>query len=320
MENKTPKNKLTKFKKKVSEMAQNNFYKTSINNASLNKNNNLKKKSLIKDNSDNLEINDFLITQSSVKKEKLKGNEIRKFEIIYSPRTSFIKQQEKEEKLLQDLRKSFDPISIKIFKSFYKERLGEIDKAEFVGLLQNYLLTWHPELPDRKNIMTKLIAKIFEEIDIDNNRNISWNELLEFIVNASYNIENKKNYEPKSFIPLKKIIDDSEYTDIVSHAFYIEKYNLIGIVIEGKSYILFYDAENCKKQKAFIDVKETQQKIDEMKLKELAEKAKEKLEKEEEIKLIKLRNNINLQKIKGITTSIDFERNNKKYNIDIKND
>ena len=299
-------------------MAQNNFYKTSINNASLNKNNNLKKKSLIKDNSDNLEINDFLITQSSVKKEKLKGNEIRKFEIIYSPRTSFIKQQEKEEKLLQDLRKSFDPISIKIFKSFYKERLGEIDKAEFVGLLQNYLLTWHPELPDRKNIMTKLIAKIFEEIDIDNNRNISWDELLEFIVNASYNIENKKNYEPKSFIPLKKIIDDSEYTDIVSHAFYIEKYNLIGIVIEGKSYILFYDAENCKKQKAFIDVKETQQKIDEMKLKELGEKAKEKLEKEEEIKLIKLRNNINLQKIKGITTSIDFERNNKKYNIDIK--
>ena len=216
-----------------------NFYKTGINNVSLRKNNKTKEKPLIKDDSEISENNDILITQSDVKKEKLKGNEIRKFENIYSPRTSFIKKQEKEEKLLQDLRKSFDPISIKIFKSFYKERLGEIGKPEFIGLLQNNLLTWHPELPDRKNIMIKLLAKIFEEIDIDNNRNISWDELLEFIVNASVSIESKKNYEPKSFIPLKKIIDDSEYTDIVSHAFYIEKFSLIGIVIEGKSYILF---------------------------------------------------------------------------------
>ena len=286
-----------------------NFYKTGINNVSLRKNNKTKEKPLIKDDSEISENNDILITQSDVKKEKLKGNEIRKFENIYSPRTSFIKKQEKEEKLLQDLRKSFDPISIKIFKSFYKERLGEIGKPEFIGLLQNNLLTWHPELPDRKNIMIKLLAKIFEEIDIDNNRNISWDELLEFIVNASVSIESKKNYEPKSFIPLKKIIDDSEYTDIVSHAFYIEKFNLIGIVIEGKSYILFYNGENCQKQKAFIDVKETQQKIDEMKLKELEEKAKEQIEREEELKIMKLKNNVNLQKIKGALKNIDYEKN-----------
>ena len=167
--------------------------------------------------------------------------------------------------------------------------------------------------------MIKLLAKIFEEIDIDNNKNVSQDELIEFVINASMNTENKKNYEPKSFIPLKKIIDDSEYTDIISYAFYIEKYNLIGIVIEGKSYIIFYDADTCKKQKTYIDIKETQQKIDEMKLKQLEEKAKEKIEKEEEIKLIKFRNNINLQKIKGITKSIDFEKTyrNKRFNLDI---
>ena len=57
-----------------------------------------------------------------------------------------------------------------------------------------------------------------------------------------------------------------------------------------------------------------------MKLKQLEEKAKEKIEKEEEIKLIKFRNNINLQKIKGITKSIDFEKTyrNKRFNLDIK--
>ena len=316
METKTHnKNKSKKPKKKLPQSFPNNFYKTSINNTSLTKKPNPKSKPKILDNSEDSEKNEIPITQSDVKQEKLKGNEIRKFENIYSPRTSFIKQQEREEKLLQDLGQSFDPISMKIFKSFYKERLGEIDKAEFIGLLQNNLLTWHPELPDRENIMKKLIAKIFEEIDIDNNKNISWDELLEFIINASYSIGTKKNYEAKSFVPLKKIIDDSEYTDIVSHAFYIEKYNLIGIVIEGKSYILFYDAETCKKLRMSIDVKETQEKIDEMKFKELEEKAKAKIERAEEIKLIKLRNNLNLQKINGIASMADLEKNSKNKKI-----
>ena len=320
MENETLSNKGKKIKKVQNKNNPNGFYKTSINNTTKNKAITLKKKPLLEDDLDSSEENKLLLSQPTVNKEKLKGNEIRKFENIYSPRTSFILQQEKEDRLLQDLGKSFDPISLKIFKSFYKERLGEIGKADFVGLLENNLLTWHPELPDREIIMKKLLAKIFEEIDIDNNRNISWDELIEFVVNASFNIESKKNYDSKSFIPLKKLIDDSEYTDIVSYALYIEKFNLIGIVIEGKSYILFYDADNCKKQKAVIDVKETQQKIDEMKYKELEEKAKDKLEKNEELKLIKLRNNINLQKIKGIATSIDFDKNkkNNKFHLDIK--
>ena len=316
MENKTPSNKKKKNKKKFVTINPNNFYKTSLNNDPKNKNINSKNDSLTKDNSDNLDKNNVLTTSSENKQENLKGNEIRKFENIYSPRTSFIKQLEKEEELLQDLRESFDPISIKIFKSFYKERLGEIDKAEFIGLLKNNLLTWHPELPNRENIMVKLLAKIFEEIDIDNNKYVSWDELIEFVVNASLSTENRKNYEPKSFLPMKKTIDDSEFTDIISYAFYIEKYNLIGIVIEGKSYILFYEAENFKKQKTIIDIKETQQKIDEMKLKQLEEKAKEQIEKEEEIKLIKFRNNLNLQKLNGVARSIDIK--SKKLNIDNK--
>ena len=295
------------------------YYKKKIK-SSPKKKINLSKKKFSQDEADSgNNIKDFLITESNVKQYKLKGNEIRKFENIYSPRTSFIIQQENEEKLLQDLGKGFDPISIKIMKSFFKERLGEINKEEFIGLLQNNLLTWHPELPNRDIIIQKLASKIFEDIDLNNNKLLSWDELMDFVMSATNNLKSQKNYDLKSFIPLKKIIDDSEYTDIVSHAFYIEKYNLIGIVVEGKSYILFYDGENCKKQKAFIDVKETQQKIDQMKIKELGEKAIEKLERKEELKLLKLKNNLNLQKIKGITTSIDFEKNslkNKKFNLE----
>ena len=160
-----------------------------------------------------------------------RGNEIRKFENIYSPRTTFVLNQEKEDNLYFDLGSGFDPITIKIMKSFFKERLGELDKQEFIGLLKNNLLTWHPELPNRDTILTKLLSKIFEDIDLNNNFKIDWEEFTNFIINASDNKNNRKNYELKYFIPLKKIIDDSEFVDIVSHAFYIAKYNFIGIAI-----------------------------------------------------------------------------------------
>ena len=246
-----------------------------------------------------------------------RGNEIRKFENIYSPRTTFVLNQEKEDNLYFDLGSGFDPITIKIMKSFFKERLGELDKQEFIGLLKNNLLTWHPELPNRDTILTKLLSKIFEDIDLNNNFKIDWEEFTNFIINASDNKNNRKNYELKYFIPLKKIIDDSEFVDIVSHAFYIAKYNLIGIAIEGKSYILFYDADTCKKLKTYIDVKETQQRIDKMKYKELEQRALVEFIKKEEEKRIKIKNNFNLQKLKNINLAFNetaYLKNRKNFN------
>ena len=154
MESKTPTaNKRKKNKKNPVTIPPINFYKTKVKNNSLNRSIKLKKKPLIENELENSDKIEYLKTESNTKTYKLKGNEIRKFEYIYSPRTTFIMEQEKENKLLQDLAKGFDPITIKIIKSFFKERLGEIDKSEFIGLLQNNLLTWHPELPNREDIM-----------------------------------------------------------------------------------------------------------------------------------------------------------------------
>ena len=278
----------------------------------------IKSISIEKNNSkdDNLFDKETFFTMDKEKPIKRVGNEIHKYEYIYSPRTTFVMHQEKEEKLFHDLGGEFDPITIKIMKSYFKERLGELNKADFIGLLKQNLLTWHQELPDRENILTKLLSKIFDDIDLDNNNKIDWESFTNFILNASDNKNIKKNYELKNFIPLKKIIDDSEFVDIVSHAFYIAKYNLIGIVIEGKSYILFYDADNCKKQKAYIDVKETQQKIDKMKYKELEQRAKEEYIRKEEEKRIKIRNHFNQQKMKSLSLGITGNCFYKKKNND----
>ena len=292
-------------------------------NTSRNKNSNLHKSASSEKRSskeDNLDDNETYFTQEKEKEIKRLGNEIRKFENIYSPRTTFVKKQENEEKLFHELCGGFDPITIKIMKTFFKERLGQLNKQEFIGFLQKNLLTWKPDLPDRDTILVKFLSKIFEDIDLNNNYNIEWEEFTDFIINVSDKNINRKNYDYKYFIPMKKIIDDSEFVDFVSHAFYISKYNLIGIAIEGKSYIFFYDADTCKKQKAYIDIKETQKKIDQMKFKELDERAKEELIRKEEEKRIKLKN---LQKLKNINISFNetsFNINKKKILEDYDSD
>ena len=75
---------------------------------------------------------------------------------------------------------------------------------------------------------------------------------------------------------------------MISYAFYIEKFNLIGIVLENSSIIDFYNADTLKKVKAFIDAKKTQIDIDQIQLKEFDIKAKELIEHEIKMNKIKL--------------------------------
>jgi len=67
----------------------------------------------------------------------------------------------------------------------------------------------------------------------------------------------------------------------------LEKYNLIGLVVEGKSYIYFYEANNFTKVKAVINVRETQKNIDRLEYKELEIKGIEKYKKIENEKRVK---------------------------------
>ena len=73
---------------------------------------------------------------------------------------------------------------------------------------------------------------------------------------------------------------------------------MIGIVQDGKSIINFYDGTTLNKLKTFIDVKETQQEINELEIRELDIRAKDLIIKEEEEK--KLKKQIKL-KLKLIT-------------------
>ena len=72
--------------------------------------------------------------------------------------------------------------------------------------------------------------------------------------------------------------------DPIGYSFYIEQYNVIGIVEENKSVIKFFDANTYSKLKVFIDLKDVQSNMDLMEFSKLNEKANLYLLKQEEEK------------------------------------
>ena len=223
-------------------------------------------------------------------------NEINKFEYIYSPRTTFIKEQQEEEKLYNDIGVSFDPVVIKIIKSFFKERLGELTEFEFIKVVKNNLHSWHPELPDRIRTLCTLLIKLFYDIDLNDNKTIEWEEFSNYIIHSGENIfHNKLGYQLKYYAPMKHTIEKCEFSELISYAFYINKLNLVGIIYEGRSQILFYDGSSFRYTGNSIDIKETQKKIDKLEFNLLEKKAKDLLLKQEEEKL---KNQLNIEFLK----------------------
>ena len=234
-----------------------------------------------------------------------KLNEINKFEFIYSPRTTFIKEQAEEDKLYNDIGVSFDPVVIKIIKSFFKERLGELTEFEFIKVVKNNLHSWHPEIPDRIRTLCNLLIKLFYDIDLNDNKTIEWDEFSNYLIHSGEHIfHNKLGYQLKYYTPMKHTIDQCGFTDLISYAFYINKLNLVGIVYEGKSQIIFFDGSSFKNTGIVIDIKETQKKIDKLEIKLLEKKAEDVLQKQEEEKKIKNQFHNELLKKKGRRQSL----------------
>ena len=218
----------------------------------------------------------------------------KNFELLYSPRTNYAKELEREQELFNDLTLNFDPITIKIIKKHFKERLGSLKKIEFVTILKNHLLSWHPELPDREVHLVKLLGRLFSEIDLNDNGDLEWAEFTNYIIHNSNGINKQSNtnnpaYRLRFYYPTKIKLDTDETKSQISLAYYIEKYNLLAIAQDGHSQIFFYNCKNFEKLKSFIDLNEIQKEIDELEIKELDIRAdenikKEILEREEKIK------------------------------------
>ena len=221
-----------------------------------------------------------------------------KYRLIYSPRTSISNLREREEKLFNDLGIGFEPATIEIMKKHFKERLGVINKVTFISIIKRHLNKWHPELSNREEILVKLLSKLFDQIDLNSNGDMEWNEFMNYIVDSSF----QKNFQKASntlqhyaickaslaltSVPGGEEIDKnnllSNFNLSISYCFYIQKYKLIGVIHDNKSTIIFFNAETNIREGKEINLMETQDEIDKFEINELDHKTKIMLQKESE--------------------------------------
>ena len=107
------------------------------------------------------------------------------YKLIYSPRTHLYNQKISEEKLYNELSKSFDPYTVKILKRHFQEHFGLLDRDLFIGILKEHLLSWYPELPNRENVLIKLLIRLFNEIDLDSDHYLTWDEFSNYIIHVT---------------------------------------------------------------------------------------------------------------------------------------
>ena len=221
-----------------------------------------------------------------------------KYRLRYSPRTSISNMREREEKLFNDLGIGFEPATIEIMKKHFKERLGVLNKVTFISIIKRHLNKWHPDLCNREEILVKLLSRLFDQIDLNSNGDMEWNEFMNYIVDSSF----QKNFQKVSntlqhyaicktslaltSVPGGEEIDKnnllSNVNQSVSYCFYIQKYKLIGVVHDNKSNIIFFNAETNIKEGKEINLIETQDEIDKFEINELDHKTKIMLRKESE--------------------------------------
>ena len=218
-----------------------------------------------------------------------------KYKFLYSPRTNYIHKIEEYSKLFVDLTHAFDPYSIKFLKKHFKEHLGFLNKETFICVIKHHLLNWKLDLSNREIILIKLLSRLFEEIDINSVGEIQWKDFVNYIINLqNINLNEQSLYSLQSYTKSKTNIDHIDIStednfkykymsssNVISYCFYIEKYKLLGIAHEGKTKIVFYNAEKRRKENFEIDLIEIQKEINEYEINELNKKTEKLLKKEE---------------------------------------
>ena len=225
--------------------------------------------------------------QSPPSKNQGDKKENNNFILLYSPRTEFSVKLEEEEEMYSELKQNFDPITIKIIKKHFKERLGALKKEEMVAILKNHLLGFLPDHPGREKIMVRLLSRLFGDIDLNDNGDLEWNEFTNYIIHLGGSGGGSKTgvaYRLKFYSKSENNISQSDLTEQIVYSFYIEKHNTLGVVEENKSVIRFFDGKTCNKLKTFIDLKDIQQSVDLVEINRLKERADKNLLKEEEKK------------------------------------
>ena len=112
-------------------------------------------------------------------------------------------------------------------------------------IIKDHLLTWQVDVPNRKHKLFRLLARLFDEIDLNGNLLLDWDEFTNYIIEKASVLNNVKHQmdEIKKYT-YRRITLGKEITMPIWKLVYISDLNLIAYVEEESQKIYFLNAKN----------------------------------------------------------------------------
>ncbi|CDW75345.1 ef hand family protein [Stylonychia lemnae] len=113
---------------------------------------------------------------------------IKKYDLVFSPRTTLSKQREHDSIITNQLIKHFDPFTVNFLKKDFDIHQGRATKPQFIGCLKNHLLQWQPQAENRQERLMKYLSIIYDEIDLLDNKIITWEDFSNYLISKASTI------------------------------------------------------------------------------------------------------------------------------------
>ncbi|CAD8135461.1 unnamed protein product [Paramecium pentaurelia] len=119
-------------------------------------------------------------------------------------------------------------------------RQGSMEVTEFILVVKEHLLSWQLEISNRDIKLIRQLVNLFEEIDLNGNGKLEWEEFTNYIIEKATvlnNIKSKQDeiklYTKSNMKPFKK------FTQIITRVIYIKEIDKIAFFEEGSDEIQF---------------------------------------------------------------------------------
>ena len=121
---------------------------------------------------------------------------------IYSPRSSYKRIKEQDEKMIADMTLNFDKLTINLLREEFERRGNTLTLPEFISITKKHLKFWQVGLPNREPRLVRYLSHLFNEIDINGNGDMEWEEFTNYIIEKATVLKNlkSKNDEIKHYI------------------------------------------------------------------------------------------------------------------------
>lgn len=94
--------------------------------------------------------------------------------------------------MLADLTLNFDPFTINVLKNEFFIRNWEMKITEFILVVKEHLLSWQTDISNREIKLIRSLANLFEEIDLNGNGVLEWEEFTNYIIEKATVLNNIK--------------------------------------------------------------------------------------------------------------------------------